>query len=218
MVNYKELKVGDVLEYLGGDESATDEELTVGKTYEVVELQGSFPVIYNDDEAHWYVSGYNQRCFRYASEKEPTTEPYYRIGQRVKVINAEPTKADEESGRCYYNGDVFEVGRLWSGGITTTQGVDMFFREIAPFVEDAPQGIVEFNAVSHPSHYTRGKFETIEIIEEITQGYEDGYVAYCVGNSIKYLARAPFKHESPTEDIRKAIQYLQFALERIEKE
>lgn len=69
--------------------------------------------------------------------------------------------------------------------------------------------------VDHPSHYKQGKFETIEIIEEITQGYEDGYVAYAVGNAIKYLARAPFKHDTPEEDLRKAAKYIEFALKRL---
>jgi hypothetical protein len=68
------------------------------------------------------------------------------------------------------------------------------------------------DAVEHPSHYNTGRFETIEIIEEITQGYDDGYVSYCVGNAVKYLSRAPFKHESPHEDIHKASKYLEFAL------
>jgi len=72
------------------------------------------------------------------------------------------------------------------------------------------------DAVNQPSHYTQGRFETIEIIEEITQGYSDGYVAYCVGNALKYLARAPFKHGEPTEDISKAAKYLEFALERLQ--
>ena|SRR5690554_3362465 len=71
------------------------------------------------------------------------------------------------------------------------------------------------DAVNHPNHYTQGRFETIEIIEEITQGYEDGYVAYCVGNALKYLARAPFKHGEPTEDLRKAAKYLEFAIGRL---
>lgn len=66
-------------------------------------------------------------------------------------------------------------------------------------------------AVNSPNHYTQGRFETIEIIEEITKGYEDGYVAYCVGNALKYLARAPFKHGEPTEDLAKAERYLAFA-------
>lgn len=74
----------------------------------------------------------------------------------------------------------------------------------------------EQDAVNSPNHYTQGRFETIEIIEEITQGYSDGYVAYCVGNALKYLARAPFKHEEPTEDLAKARAYINFALERLQ--
>jgi hypothetical protein len=75
---------------------------------------------------------------------------------------------------------------------------------------------VEFigDKVDHPSHYKQGKFETIEVIEEITQGYGDSYVGYCVGNAIKYLARAPHKHDTPEEDLRKAAKYLEFALAR----
>lgn len=83
-------------------------------------------------------------------------------------------------------------------------------------VEEAKEGPdteePESDAVNHPSHYTSGKFETIEVIEEITKNYGDGYQAYCVGNALKYLSRAPFKHDTPDEDIRKATKYLQFAL------
>ena len=74
------------------------------------------------------------------------------------------------------------------------------------------------DTINSPAHYTNAKFETIEIIEEITQGYEDGYVAYCVGNALKYLSRAPYKHEEPTEDLRKAGKYIAFAIEHLSKE
>lgn len=70
--------------------------------------------------------------------------------------------------------------------------------------------------VHHPSHYKQGRFETIEIIEEVAKGYDNGYVAYCVGNSLKYLSRAPFKHETPIEDLRKAATYLDFAIKAYE--
>lgn len=68
--------------------------------------------------------------------------------------------------------------------------------------------------VNHPSHYTTGKFEVIEIIEEITKGYEDPFVAYCVGSSQKYIARAPHKGKL-TEDLEKAAKYIEFALDHI---
>lgn len=70
--------------------------------------------------------------------------------------------------------------------------------------------------VNHPSHYKQGKFETIEIIEQITKGYDNSFVGYCVGNTVKYVARAPYKHETPLEDLKKAMKYLEFAIEELE--
>lgn len=75
------------------------------------------------------------------------------------------------------------------------------------------------DVVNHPSHYNTGKLETIELIEEVTKGYEDGFVAYCIGNALKYVSRAPFKHETPQEDLEKAKKYLEFATDYLnEKE
>lgn len=69
--------------------------------------------------------------------------------------------------------------------------------------------------VNHPSHYTNGNIETIKMIEEITQGYSDGFVAHCVGTAVKYLSRSPFKHEDPTTDLHKAAKYLEFAIDHM---
>lgn len=75
-----------------------------------------------------------------------------------------------------------------------------------------------FDNVKKPSHYNKsGKFETIEVIEEFTKGYKDGFVAHCVGTSTKYNARAPHKHDSPLEDLKKSREYLTFAIEYLEK-
>ena len=71
--------------------------------------------------------------------------------------------------------------------------------------------------VNHPSHYGNGRFETIEMIEEITKGYDNGFVAHCVGTAVKYESRAPFKHDTPLEDLRKARKYLEFAIEHLER-
>lgn len=73
------------------------------------------------------------------------------------------------------------------------------------------------DVVNHPSHYGNGRFETIEMIEEITKGYDDGFVAHCVGTAVKYESRAPFKHDTPLEDLRKARKYLEFAIEHLER-
>lgn len=56
--------------------------------------------------------------------------------------------------------------------------------------------------VEHPSHYTRGRIEVIDFIEDQKLGYHQG-------NAIKYICRAGFKDPSKfKEDIRKAIFYL----------
>ncbi|PTJ79289.1 hypothetical protein BUZ59_04380 [Staphylococcus kloosii] len=67
--------------------------------------------------------------------------------------------------------------------------------------------------VNHPAHYTQGKVEVIEFIEQVTKDY-NANVAYHIGNAIKYLARSP--HKNGKEDIAKAKWYLERAFERWE--
>jgi len=57
--------------------------------------------------------------------------------------------------------------------------------------------------VNHPSHYTTGEHETIDIIE-------DWNLDYHVGNAVKYLSRAGKKDPKKfIEDLQKAIWYLE---------
>lgn len=60
--------------------------------------------------------------------------------------------------------------------------------------------------VNHPSHYETGKFECIEVMREALG--EDVVKGFCLGNAFKYLYRCNHKHQSPLEDVRKAIWYL----------
>lgn len=71
--------------------------------------------------------------------------------------------------------------------------------------------------VNHPKHYNKFSQEVIVTIGEWLNGYEDGYVAYCIGNTLKYLSRAPYKHETPLEDLKKAQWYLNEAIEIAER-
>lgn len=54
--------------------------------------------------------------------------------------------------------------------------------------------------VNHPPHYTRGKIEVIDFIE-------DQHLPYHLGNVIKYIARAGHKGDK-LEDLKKAQWYL----------
>src|SRR5699024_10294589 len=71
------------------------------------------------------------------------------------------------------------------------------------------------DAVNHPSHYTQGNIEVIDMLEELAGSYSDpveGYLAATVG---KYLFRAEHKGNK-TQDIGKAIWYLNRLKERME--
>ena len=56
------------------------------------------------------------------------------------------------------------------------------------------------DVINHPSHYTRGKIEVIDFIE-------DQQLPYHLGNVIKYVARAGYKGDK-LEDLKKARWYL----------
>lgn len=58
------------------------------------------------------------------------------------------------------------------------------------------------DAVNHPSHYTRGKIEVLDFIED--QGLD-----YHKGNAVKYICRAGFKPgNTELQDLEKALTYL----------
>jgi hypothetical protein len=56
--------------------------------------------------------------------------------------------------------------------------------------------------VNHPAHYTDGKIEVIDFIE-------DKGLGFCLGNAVKYISRAGKKDPAKTiEDLKKAAWYL----------
>lgn len=65
------------------------------------------------------------------------------------------------------------------------------------------------DSVNHPSHYTQGGKEVIEIIQEACS--IDEFVGYCKGNILKYLARRNFKGFYK-QDLQKADWYLDYLL------
>jgi hypothetical protein len=67
--------------------------------------------------------------------------------------------------------------------------------------------------VEHPIHYIQGKFETIDVIEDIIQHYDDVIVGSLIWQVLKYCSRAPLKGNL-VEDLRKASWYLNRAIEK----
>ena len=68
---------------------------------------------------------------------------------------------------------------------------------------------IHHDSVNHPSHYTDGKIEVIDFIDD--KGF-----GFCLGNAVKYIARAGKKDISKTvEDLRKAVWYIEHEIERL---
>ena len=64
--------------------------------------------------------------------------------------------------------------------------------------------------VNSPDHYKQGKYETIEVIEDIVEDFE----SYCLGNIIKYISR--YKYKNGVEDLNKAKWYLEKLIEKVD--
>lgn len=70
-----------------------------------------------------------------------------------------------------------------------------------------------------PDHYKviNGQFSCIEIIEELAKkSTNTTYTDYCRFTAIKYLWRCGHK-DAALQDLKKAVQFLQFAIEHEEK-
>lgn len=75
-----------------------------------------------------------------------------------------------------------------------------------------------FDNVNRPQHYTDGKIEVIDYIEDKNLGF-------CLGNVIKYVSRAGKKHsvgktdkEKMIEDLNKAKWYLNRRIKELTEE
>ncbi len=70
---------------------------------------------------------------------------------------------------------------------------------------------IKNDVVNHPSHYTDGKIEVIEYIE-------DKQLGFCLGNAVKYISRAGKKYpDKEIEDLEKAIWYINRRIYELKK-
>jgi hypothetical protein len=67
---------------------------------------------------------------------------------------------------------------------------------------------LQSDKIHHPSHYTHGKYETWDVIE-------DWGLCYLLGNVVKYISRARHKG-SELEDLQKAAAYLKRKIEIVQ--
>ena len=116
-------------------------------------------------------------------------EIYDLEGERVKVLDFLDNFVHYE---VLENGEKFYCGYgYWEKNA----------KHIAVKVQD-----VEADMVNHPSHYNKGGYEVIDVIEDWELGFS-------LGNAIKYIARCEHKGNKK-QDLEKAIFYLKRELER----
>lgn len=103
-----------------------------------------------------------------------------------------------------YNLPVLSCGRsckeCWENAVKDIKFKDDI--EVVLPLEKAPKELID--NVNHPNHYTQGKYEVIDYIEDKLSKEE--LQGYCVGNVLKYVSR--FKHKNGLEDLKKAEWYL----------
>ena len=68
---------------------------------------------------------------------------------------------------------------------------------------------VKKEMVNHPSHYNRGKYEAIDIIEALEMNFN-------LGNAFKYLFRAGHK-DNIIQELKKARWYIDREIQRLSK-
>jgi hypothetical protein len=69
--------------------------------------------------------------------------------------------------------------------------------------------------VNSPPHYTQGRIETIEIIEDAVAGADDVVSGYLLGQTLKYLLRMWHKGNS-LQDAEKSRWYLNRLIARMQ--
>ena len=82
--------------------------------------------------------------------------------------------------------------------------------EPCQFWESCINEVKENDPVNHPKHYTDGRIEVIEYIEDKNLGF-------CLGNAIKYISRAGKKEkDKEIQDLRKAMWYIERRIYELE--
>jgi hypothetical protein len=134
---------------------------------------------------------------------------------RTKIANLKPVSPQGERTSSLLS-DGRRCRGCWRDGASTIQcsGPALVGQEycLACAVKVNATPIEGADPVNHPSHYTLGGIEVIEVIEA-------WQLSFNRGNAVKYLARAGRKDPSKTvEDLQKAIFYVEREISLLKRE
>lgn len=129
----------------------------------------------------------------YSLNPEHNLEPKKIVYPLSSVTTEKNTFVTDVHGTCvYYDGN-------WANHADPMSGV-------APSVSEVN------DEVNKPAHYTDGKIEVIDFIEDKKLGFH-------LGNTVKYVARAGKKDPTKTiQDLEKAKWYLEREINRLKSE
>tara|TARA_Y100001938_G_scaffold37233_2_gene51452 strand:+ start:1144 stop:1431 length:288 start_codon:yes stop_codon:yes gene_type:complete len=77
-------------------------------------------------------------------------------------------------------------------------------------IDDSKEYTIDYESNAIPNYYIGNTYGY-----EARKVVEDWDLSYNVGVAVSYLLRCNYKHESPFEDIQKAINHLQFELDKL---
>ena len=142
----------------------------------------------------------------------------YKVGDKVKIRYMDPDKYSEPMVDC--GGDIATITNIIisQGNIQYRVKENYYYWDeemLEPVEENVTlKELQEIkNNVDHPKHYTNGKYECIDIIEDVTKDLT-GLEAVCTANVIKYMWR--WKLKNGVEDLKKARWYLNKLIDNTE--
>lgn len=121
------------------------------------------------------------------------------VSEAVADLIKDKNKNEESPITEHFEGHIgncsFKVPEITIEGKKFNIGLDF---DDDPFAADESEN----DNVNHPFHYTDGKYEVIQFIE-------DYHLPYHIGNAVKYISRAGKKDEDKyIEDLKKAEWYI----------
>lgn len=119
---------------------------------------------------------------------------------------------------CTRNGYAYANVRCVENGLameSAKEFLELFERD---FIEDKKTFEVSNDKINSPNHYKLEglDIESIDVIFAVVRGINNGVIADCVGNILKYVMRAEKKNG--LEDYKKARKYLDWCIEEKGKE
>ena len=109
---------------------------------------------------------------------------------------------------CKYYKNNYRCERLSITNIEELYEPCQYWEECVDEVKE--ETVKENDPVNHPKHYTDGRIEVIEYIEDKNLGF-------CLGNAIKYISRAGKKEKNKEiQDLRKAMWYIERRIYELE--